>query len=69
MISNCPFFPNEPNPCSFHNCQFQCAGGCAISLAAYAHDAFTKTEKIDEKIDYLDSKLKNIEYEIKCLKQ
>jgi len=70
MLKRCPFFPNDTiNPCLTNNCQFQCAGGCAISLAAYAYDSFTESKKNREKTEDLENKLNNIEYEIGQLKQ
>jgi len=45
-------------------CKFLCSGGCAISLATYAYDAFGETKEIREKLDSIISKLNNIDYEI-----
>jgi len=61
MITKCPFYPNEINPCTMHNCHFQCTGGCAISLAAYAADAYEETKKLKEKLNSLESQLNNID--------
>ena len=68
-MANCPFFPTEINPCAFHDCQFLCTGGCAISLAAYSHDAFKNTKEIKDRVDNLSIKLNIIEHEINNLKQ
>lgn len=68
MFNYCPFFPNEINPCGLHNCQFRCAGGCAISLAAYAKDAFDKSEEIDQKTDETNRRLRNLESDVRQIK-
>jgi len=67
----CPFYPTTIiNPCLTNDCQFRCAGGCAISLAAYAHDAFRNTNELKEELRAVKDKIDYyIEPDIRKIKQ
>ena len=64
MLDKCPFYPSDVNPCVIKNCRFLCSGGCAIQLAAYAHDSYKGTEEIKKKIKDIEDKLRQIKNEI-----
>lgn len=61
LNNKCPFFPNDYNPCDTKDCFLKRNGGCAIILAAtIAEENKRKIEKIDEKMDSIDYKVRII---------